>query len=106
MGLVPDVGLKIRKDDSHINGIKFKIPTRKTQIKVRSECFQVCGPTLYNCLPKELRSLEGSMETYKTKLDKYLSILPDRPHLDEGSMLHSNELDAGIRQWIWSINGG
>ena len=75
-------------------------------MKIRSESFQVRGPTLYNCLPKELRSLEGSMETYKTKLDEYLSKLPDRPCLYEGGMLHSNELDTVIRQYRWSINGG
>ena len=105
MGLVPDVGIRLRKDSSARNGQKIEIPSRKNQLKIRAESFQVRGPTLYNCLPESLRMMEGSMEVYKTKLDEFLSLLPDRPRLDEGSLMHCNELDTVIREWKWNIHG-
>ena len=106
MSLVPDVGIRIRKEASARNGLKFEIPSRKNQLKIRAESFQVRGPTLFNCLPESLRTMEGSMEAYKTKLDEFLSLLLDGPRLDEGSLMHCNELDTVIREWKWNIHGG
>ena len=36
---------------------------------------------IFNSLPKELRECEGSLETFKRKLDKFLEVIPDKPPL-------------------------
>ena len=43
--------------------------------------FSVRGPKLFNCLPMNLRNFNGSVDTFKGKLDKFLKCIPDRPSL-------------------------
>ena len=66
----------------------------------------VRGPELFNCIPSYLRDTEVSMDTFKTKLDEFLSLIPDSPRIDAGSKLHSNELDFAIKKWTWSLGCG
>ena len=48
---------------------------------LRESSFAVKGPKLYNCIDKELRNYEGSLEGFKRKLDLFLSEIPDEPPL-------------------------
>ena len=41
--------------------------------------FPIRGPNLFNSLPKGLRNFEGSVDTFKRHLDKFLSEIPDQP---------------------------
>ena len=70
---------------------------------MRSNTFVVRGTDIYNSLPKELRALDLSMESYKQKLDLFLEMIPDIPRLGRGTNLESNNLDECIRKWNWRI---
>ena len=41
--------------------------------------FAVQGPKLFNCLTPALRNFQGSFQAFKTKLDIFLSKVPDKP---------------------------
>ena len=71
--------------------------------KIRNQNFLSDGPRIFNILPKDLRSLQDSMEVFKKKFDQFLSVIPDRPRIGEGSKCHSNTLDKAIREWNYSL---
>ena len=48
---------------------------------IREASFGVSGPRLFNSLPAELRGHTGEVESFKRKLDKFLSTIPDCPPL-------------------------
>ena len=58
-------------------------PCQKASVRVKtlkSNAFQTRGPKLFNALPFTLRELSGcSLNIFKNKLDKYLSLFPDTP---------------------------
>ena len=56
-----------------LSGTRAKIQT----LKDRS--FQCEGPKLFNCLPMELRTLEPSLLSFKTRLDSWLEGVRDCP---------------------------
>ena len=39
------------------------------------------GPKLFNCLPKDLRDSEVSVDTFKNRLDQVLQKIPDKPSM-------------------------
>ena len=41
--------------------------------------FAINGPKLFNCLPAELRNLQGSLAQFKGKLDQFLGKVKDKP---------------------------
>ena len=41
--------------------------------------FSVRGLSLFNCLTNEIRNFNGSMEAFKSRIDKYSSNMPDQP---------------------------
>ena len=49
---------------------------------LRRQSFQVAGPKLWNCLPKNLRNFRGSQIDFKETLDHFLSKVPDEPKAD------------------------
>ena len=46
---------------------------------LRRQSFQVAGPKLWNCLPKNVRNFRGTQEDFKQILDQFLSKVPDEP---------------------------
>ena len=66
-------------------GRECTIPTsRGSQAiqRLRNQSFQVSGPRLFNCLPKNIRNIKKvSVDEFKEKLDNYLSCLPDQPKI-------------------------
>ena len=103
MGLVPNCGITIRRCYNVRNGVTLDIPNMKGISKLRMDSFCIRGPKLFNCLPESLRNMTSSMDTFKEKLDQYLSLLPYRPRIDEGSKLHCKCLDHVIFQWKWML---
>ena len=61
------------------------------------------GPSVFNCLPKNLRNLEKSIDSYKIELDEYLGKINDTPQIGEGSKQSSNELDFVIKHQKWCL---
>ena len=100
---VPNPGICIRNDEYTRNGLKLEVPTRKGQSLLRAQNFLVRGPSIFNCLPKKLRNLEKSMDSYKIELDEYLGTLNDTPRIGEGSKQASNELDFIIKHQKWCL---
>ena len=49
---------------------------------LRRQSFQVAGPKLWNCLPKNVRNFRGSQIDFKETLDHFLSKVPDEPKAD------------------------
>ena len=106
LDLVPNCNIIIRRDATYRNGTMMEVPPLKGMSKLRRDCFMVRGPELFNCIPSYLRDTEVSIDTLKTKLDEFLSLIPDSPRIDVGSKLHSNELDFAIKKWTWSLGCG
>ena len=48
--------------------------------KARESSLQVRGARLFNCLPRDIRDMfTGTPEMFKTRLDEWLSRIPDQP---------------------------
>ena len=100
---VQNPGILVRNPESSRNGLNLEVPTRKGQSQIQAQNFLVRGPTIFNCLPKELRCLQKSMESYKIDLDRFLETFTDNPRCGEISKLHSNELDFAIKHQKWCL---
>ena len=58
------------------------IPGANKKVKSKIEAsLPVQAPRLFNALPSEIRNFEGSVNSFKGKLDKFLSKIPDQPPL-------------------------
>ena len=60
-----------------------KLPTHVKNL--REDYFTSTGPKLFNAMPSEVRNFnsEGNNKilAFKNNLDKYLSFIPDQPHI-------------------------
>ena len=74
--------------------------------RLRSQSFIARGPVLFNSLPKDLRSLSGSMDTFKKDLDSFLDMTEDVTRIEESKSYTNNTLDNRIREWTWRLNSG
>ena len=65
---------------------------------IRHNFITTRGPILFNCLPKEIRNITGStVLNFKSKLDKFISTIPDEPCLPGYTTLsQSNSLKDQI----------
>ena len=102
--MVPNCGITVRREETDRNGLILSVPSKKNQNQLRAQSFQVRGPEIFNCLPMELRNVKLGNETYKIKLDNYLSLLDDIPRICAGNKMHSNSLDNVIKQHKWRLN--
>ena len=98
--LVPDANLMLAKDETDRVGRKCKIPPLKLrERKKREESFQVAGPMLFNCLPKEIRNMKGcGVEEFKENLDKFLQTIPDEPKIGGAMPLNTKQSNSIIHQ--------
>ena len=71
--LVPNPGISIRRNSNDRLGLQLEVDISKTDTKLKGDRFLIRGPLTFNALPEELRLLDGSMETYKNKLDVQVS---------------------------------
>ena len=98
--LVPDANLMLANEESDRVGRKCKIPPLKMrERKKREQSFQVAGPVLFNCLPKEIRNMKGcGVEEFKENLDKFLKTIPDEPKIGGAMPMNSRQSNSIIHQ--------
>ena len=61
---------------------------------MRRNSFPIIGTEIFNCLPAHIKDLSISQQTFKKRLDEFLSLIPDKPQIGEGSKIfHSKKLD-------------
>ena len=59
---------------------KIKPNSKKSVQTLRENSFQINGPKLFNCLPKNLRNKRRcSIDEFKAALDLFLENIPDEP---------------------------
>ena len=98
--MVPDANLTVANTESDRVGKKCKVPPLKLkERKKREDSFQVTGPMLFNCLPKEIRNLTkiGVVE-FKECLDRFLTSLPDEPKIGGAMPLNAEKSNSIIHQ--------
>ena len=85
MGMVPnfngeELKIKFVGEGTRV-GKRCALPplSRNSSGNTREKSFVTRGPIIFNSLPKILRKHEGSLETYKVKLDRFLEDIPDKP---------------------------
>ena len=76
-------------------------PTFEDEGKKREDSFQVTGPMLFNCLPKEIRNLTKiGVEEFKESLDRFLSSLPDEPKIGAAMPFNAQKSNSIMYQVI------
>ena len=104
-GLVPNIGLSIRRNNEARNGIKLDVNITKEMSNKRRFSLPIRGPELFNMMPAHITDPNISQEVFKQRLDEYLAILPDSPRIGyEHRSFHSNKLDVVIGQWKWTMD--
>ena len=80
--MVPGNGVCLAPEDNR-KGRFCKIPSLKPAERTKRDIsFQVAGPKLFNCLPKNLRNTTNcTLEDFKEQLDEYLTCVPDEPKI-------------------------
>lgn len=65
------------------NGRRCQLPplARSAHGNLRDRSFMYIGPKLFNVLPIVIREFDGSLETFKRKLDNFLESVNDKPPL-------------------------
>ena len=88
VGLVPNLDgtRKVVVLHSDRRGRTCRVPpvTRTATAKIKrlqEDSLPVLGARLFNCLPRETRGYNGSLESLKVKVDSYLRTVPDNPTL-------------------------
>ena len=77
---------------SQRRGRYCKIPSLNNRssahVRTLKECsFSVSGPKLFNIMPRNVRDFNGSLHSFKNKLDKYLEVIADEPGVAGGNSL-------------------
>ena len=101
MGSVPNIGISVKHDSSHRNGLYLHTMDPKVS-SLRKATFQYIAPRLFNHLPKDIRNHDGSMDSFKIQ-PKFLALIPDEPRLKKGSSMYSNTLENQLINWTWTL---
>ena len=84
-GLVPNPGVSWSAPDTR-RGRVCEVPHLRGAPAVRTlrrQSFQMSGPLLWNCLPRNVRNKSKcSQEDFKELLDRFLTCVPDEPRAD------------------------
>ena len=99
-GKVPDCGVTLVGEDEDRLGRRCAIPTLKPKQRMkRNQSFQICGPLLFNCLPKHIRNLTKiGIDKFKVELDAYLSQVPDEPKVGDLMPQNSQQSNSLLHQ--------
>ena len=63
--------------------------------RILNQSLPIHGAKIFNVLPRHLREYTGSLASFKSGLDRHLSVLPDRPYLPHYYLeVQSNSLVA------------
>ena len=84
-GMAPDLGIVPATSEGSRSGLTLKIPpksgSKESVQTLKDQFFTTYAPRMYNALPKVLRSLDHTFESFKGILDLFLEVVPDRPVL-------------------------
>ena len=104
--IVPNIkvqGSEINFYEHRRLGRHCRIPpfTKRAQVRVSTiheQSFAVHAPKLFNVLPIDVRNFNGSVESFKNKLDSYLQTVSDQPVLPHYyEVAQSNSLTSQYR---------
>ena len=82
---IPNCGLNTHYSDRRGRSVIIKPIITSCPMRIRSireGSFFINGPKLFNSLPSVRNLTNCSVSTFKSKLDEYLSFVPDEPHCD------------------------
>ena len=115
-GLVPNCGIQPTCSDRRGRECIVPVSRGKSRIQtLRDQSFQVNGPRLFNCLPKNLRDVKKvTVDKFKEKLDNFLALMPDQPKIGDLIPSTCNQLTARpsnslldvTKQQLQSYGGG
>ena len=109
LGLVPNYGVKLAGTDSR-RGCLLEIPPHKGKHMryrtLREKSLLIEGPRLFNCLPRYVRDHRGSLDSFKSTLDDFLTSIPDQPSGQElaGSINKDCMPSNSLRDWTRQLN--
>ena len=94
-------------------GMKLIIPKSKDSHctvarNMREQSLSNHGGSIFNLLPEHIRNWNGTIDTFKLKLDEFLSALPNQPYT--GSLIPApvNRITCrnsnSIKDWIYYLN--
>ena len=94
---------KISTSFSARRGLECRIPamsqTSQSLKTITDESFAVAGPRQFNCIDKDIRSHNGTIDSFKAKLDKFLWTIPDQPVIvGQQQALNCNRLDVRVSE--------
>ena len=65
------------------------------------------GGKLYHNLPKDIRDFNGKFEHFKLILERFLGLLPDKPHMDKELIPAATNMgmkpSSAIKHWIQTL---
>ena len=84
-GLVPTLGLRLRESGTRLGPlVDIDKPIGSCATKSLHRCsIRNFGSRLFNALPVELKTFDGTAATFKSKLDEFLSYFPDNPQTED-----------------------
>jgi hypothetical protein len=85
-GLVPNLGISEATSRDTRLGRQLVVPKLKGReaVKTIRDRSLVCeGPRLFNILPRDLRDMDSSFDSFKWRLDKWLENVPDHPRVED-----------------------
>ena len=84
-GLVPTLGLGLRESGTRLGPLlDIDKPIGSCATKSLHRCsIRNFGSRLFNALPVELKTFDGTAMTFKSKLDEFLSYYPDNPQTED-----------------------
>ena len=96
-GKIPNIegDKRIKMKYCERKGVQCQPPSLKPNVMSRVQSMidnslAVKGPRLFNKLPKDLRAFNGNLETFKKKLDEFLTKIPDQPVLPQYSQTETS----------------
>ena len=114
---VPSIGLQWNQKTQGRTGqtllvepIKGKVMSIKT---LKANSMKQHGAVMFNSLPNELKIFKGTVSQFKSKLDSFLSLFPDIPHMDSshfGATTFEGDPSNSLVDWIrcldveWSLD--
>ena len=100
-GFVPSLGLSWSNKTGHtlkVDPIKGNVLSVKT---LKSNSLKQHGAAIFDMLPNDLKTLKGTQ--FKNKLDSFISIFPDKPHVDgisTGATSLEGDPSNSLHDWI------
>lgn len=106
---VPNIGIQHQYSK---RGRRCIVPSVKKDApswtrKLREASLNVRGPTLFNCLPREIRDItDCKTETFKKSLDHWLSTIPDEPQIPGYTAMRRSESNCVRHMYPYAERDG